>query len=152
METKKSKVIKRKIKTTDSGEKVVDKYDNQYILLAFENGDWGEQACKPDGKYFEYFKEGEEAEYILGDEKIVLGKKGNKIIVPKKDFTPRAGGAFKYEPKKKDAYKAECVSYAGRYTTDLVVAAVIKPEEIGDFLKVYTGAMWSLLDNLKDLD
>jgi len=158
METKKSKVTEKKVAFTKEeidpetgiptqvAEK--DKYGNITLNVSFENGDKGLWKVQ---KNFDYFKEGQEAEYTIEKK---TGSKGNEYFVigiPKQEKS--FGGGSKYQPKKKIAYKADMVSFGFSYAKDLMVAEKLPPDtKLGEMAGLLVKAMWKLLDEIEGLE
>ena len=164
-EIKKSKITERKIpflKTEGIDEFGVpkqvpekDQYGNITFSLTMENGDNGLIKAQ---KNFERFVEGQEIEYTIEEKESQAGKKYNVIRLPKQDGgSYSGGGSSKWQPKKRDAYKADCIGYAFGYAKDIFIADKIPEIEgkqitLGDLGKMLAKTMWKLLDEIEGLE
>ena len=158
METKKSKVTEKKVAFTtevvDSETGIPtqvaakDNYGNISFNVSFENGDKGLWKVQ---KNFDYFKEGQEAEYTIEKKVSAKGNEYFVIGIPKQDKS--FGGGSKYTPKKKIAYKADMIGYGFSYAKDIMIAGKL-PEEskLGDMAGLLVKSMWKLLDEIEGLE
>ncbi len=161
MEIKKSKVLSNAVAEWATP----DTYGNLIYTIKLEDGAEGWFRTKnPD-----YFKVGEEANYILEVKAKADGSGNNTWIKkPTKDQMEEAGIALgggggsykggggsssKWEAKKKVAYMADMVSYGMRYATDLLIAGKL-PEgsSVGDMGPLLTKAMWKTLNEIEGLE
>jgi len=168
METKKSKVTEKKVAFTkeeidpETGipTQVPQKDNNGNITfnVSFENGDKGLWKVQ---KKFDYFQEGKESEYVIEKKISTKGNEYFAISIPKQD-KPAYGGGSKYQPKKKDAYRADMIGYGFSYAKDMQVndkLLVVEDKEggvtVGKFVGIATAitkAMWKLLDEIEGLE
>jgi len=158
METKKSKVTEKKVAFTkeeidpETGIPTQvaskDNYGNISFNVAFENGDKGLWKVQ---KNFDYFKEGQEAEYTIEKKTSSKGNEYFVIGIPKQEKS--FGGGSKYTPKKKIAYKADMVSFGFSYAKDLMVAEKLPPDtKLGEMAGLLVKTMWKLLDEIEGLE
>jgi len=158
METKKSKVTEKKVaftkEETDPETGIPtqvaskDNYGNISFNVAFENGDKGLWKVQ---KNFDYFKEGQEAEYTIEKKTSSKGNEYFVVGIPKQEKS--FGGGSKYTPKKKIAYKADMVSFGFSYAKDLMVAEKLpRDTKLGEMAGLLVKAMWKLLDEIEGLE
>jgi len=167
METKKSKVTEKKVAFTkeeidpETGIPTQvaskDNYGNISFNVAFENGDKGLWKVQ---KNFDYFKEGQEAEYTIEKKTSSKGNEYFVIGIPKQDKS-YSGGKQGWQPKRLADYKADVVSFgfgsAAKVFKELAVADKLphvdgKPVTLGDLGKGVVKTMWKLLDEIEGLE
>lgn len=130
-----------------------DQYGNITLSLTMDNGDNGLLKAQKD---FDRFQVGKEIEYTIEEKESKAGKKYNVIRLPKKDgagYSGGGGGASKYTPKKKTAYKADMVSFGFSYAKDLFIADKL-PEDakMGTMAELLVKNMWKMLDEIEGLE
>ena len=129
-----------------------DQYGNITLSLTMENGDNGLLKAQ---KNFERFAVGQEIEYTIEEKESKQGKKYNVIRLPKQDAGGYSGGGggSKYQPKKKEAYKADMISFGFSYAKDLMVADKLPGDsKMGEMASMLVKSMWKLLDEIEGLE